>query len=49
MYIRNINKIKTNNNMNTEIIAKYVMCSIGFVQLSMIGYAVCYAIVINLI
>ena len=35
--------------MNTEMITKYVMCSIGFVQLSMIAYAVCYAIVINLV
>ena len=35
--------------MNQDLIVKYVMCSVGFVQLSMICYAVCYAIVINLI
>jgi len=45
--IININK-KTNNKMNKDIIVKSVCCSIGFVQLSMIAYAVCYAIVINL-
>jgi len=45
--IININK-KTNNNMNKDLIVKSVCCSIGFVQLSMIAYAVCYAIVINL-
>ena len=43
----NINK-KTNNKMNRDIIVKSVCCGIGFVQLSMIAYAVCYAIVINL-
>ena len=35
--------------MNQDLIVKYVMCSVGFVQLSMICYAVCYAVVINLI
>jgi len=52
-HIRNMNKLininkKTNNKMNRDIIVKSVCCSIGFVQLSMIAYAVCYAIVINL-
>jgi len=45
---KNININKTNNKMNKDIIVKSVCCSIGFVQLSMIAYAVCYAIVINL-
>ena len=34
--------------MNQELVVKYIMCSVGFVQLSMIAYAVCYSIVINL-
>jgi len=34
--------------MNKDLIVKSVCCSIGFVQLSMIAYAVCYTIVINL-
>ena len=35
--------------MKQELIAKYVLMSIGFVQLTMICYAVCYSIVINLV
>ena len=35
--------------MNKDLIVKGVCCSIGFVQLSLIAYAVCYAVVVNLV
>ena len=31
--------------MNQELIVKYVMCGIGFVQLSMLAFAVCTMII----
>ena len=48
MYIRNINKIKTNNNMNTDIIVKYTFGTLSIICLSGITYAV-GVVIINLI